>query len=190
MERFERKGPLGRGRHTCADNAVCESELSRSGGADSAGHIMNREVYWIWRDERLTGRQLKLICSEVSLMWLLYTSPSTVSFLSWPRARHLFRIESLHPPGHLVPAVVLGGTIERTRVFTLKDSEFCPYSLACSVGLSELGAVIFLNGINRLHFVIETRYVLYEVETEFMYVFISRLILCVRGLVVRCSHAC
>ena len=50
--------------------------------------------------------------------------------------------------------------------------EFCPYSLACSVGLSELRAVIFLNGINRLPFVIETRYVLFQVETEFMYVYI------------------
>ena len=58
-----------------------------------------------------------------------YTPPSTVSFLSRPRARHLYGIESLHPPGDLVPAGVLRRTIEGTRVF-----EFCPYSVACSVG--------------------------------------------------------
>ena len=74
--------------------------------------------------------------------------------------------------GRLVPAAVLRGTIESTRVFTLKNSEICPYSLACSVDLSELRAVIFLNGINRLPFVIETRYVLFQVETEFMYVYV------------------
>jgi len=91
-----------------------------------------------------------------------------VSFLSWSRARQLYRIENLHPPGHLVPGAVLRETIERTRVFTLKNSEFCPYSLACSVGLSELRAVIFLNCITRSPFVIETRYVVFLVETEFM----------------------
>jgi hypothetical protein len=95
-----------------------------------------------------------------------------VSFLSWPRARQLYRIESLHPPGHLVPAAVLRGTIERTRMFTLKNSEFCPYSLASSVGLSELRAVVFLNGINQLPFVIEARYVLFRVESECLYVHI------------------
>ena len=95
-----------------------------------------------------------------------------MSFLSWPRARQLYRIESLHPPGYLVSAAVLRGAIERTCMFTLKNSEFCPYSLACSVGLSELRAVVFVNGINRLPFVNETGYVLFQVETEFMYVYI------------------
>jgi hypothetical protein len=69
------------------------------------------------------------------------------------RARQLYRIESLHPPGHHVLAVALRGTIEKTRVFTSKNSEFCPYSLARSVGLSKLRFVIFLNGINLLPFV-------------------------------------
>jgi len=143
-EEIWKKGPLGRVRHTCAENALWWSEWSRRGGADSAGHdIVHRDVNWSWPHERLTGRQLEVISSEVSRMWLLYTPPSTVSFLSWPRARQLYRIENLHPPGHLVPGAVLRGAISRTRVFTLKNSEFCPYSLACSIGLSELRAVFF-----------------------------------------------
>jgi hypothetical protein len=74
-----------------------------------------------------------------------------------------------------VPAAVLRGTIERTRLFTLKNFEFCPYCLACFVGLSEPRAVIFVNGVNRLPFVIETRYVLFQVGTEFMYVYIIQI---------------
>jgi hypothetical protein len=80
--------------------------------------------------------------------------------------------ERLQPPGHLVPAAMLRATIQRTRVFTLKNSELCRYNLACCVGLSEQRAVIFLNGINRLPFVIETRCVLFQVEPEFMFVYI------------------
>ena len=104
-------------------------------------------------------------------MITLYTTVHSVLFIMAQSPAALSHRKS--PPGHLLPAAVLRGTIERTRVFTLKNSEFCPYNLACSVGLSEPRAVIFLNGINRLPFVIETRYVLFQVETEFMYVYTS-----------------